>query len=230
MTTRQRPFPRPEALIFDMDGTLFRTETLLVPAYERAFLRLGQEGLYQGEVPPVSIIMASLGMLLKEIWARVLPSSGPEVHARLDAIFLEEQLALLREGSGELYPDVEGTLHALRAAGFRLFVASNGHEAYVKGVAGEKHIAELFEGMYSAGEYGTGTKVDLVRLLLEHSGVRTAWMVGDRLSDVEAGKDNGLPVVGCDYAEFGVPSSELDQADMRIRSFAELLHIIAGSG
>jgi len=226
MTIELRNGPKPEALIFDMDGTLFKTETVIVPAYERAYARLKEEGRVQGEMPPASILLGSLGMLLMDIWARVLPEADVPTRERMDVLLLEEQMLLLGEGVGELYPDVDETLRRLREAGYRLFVASNGLEGYVKGVAERLGIAERFEALYSAGEYRTASKVDLVRLLLERENVGSAWMVGDRSSDVEAGVGNGLPVIGCDYAEFGVSSDELKGATVRIRAFGELTKLL----
>ncbi|MNC24174.1 bifunctional 5'-methylthioadenosine/S-adenosylhomocysteine nucleosidase/phosphatase [compost metagenome] len=84
----------------------------------------------------------------------------------------------------------------------------------------------MFEELYSAGEFQTSSKVDLVHLLLERHGVRNAWMVGDRSSDVEAGLKNGLTVIGCDYAGFG-DGSELNGSHTRIRDFAELPGLFA---
>lgn len=43
---------KPEAMIFDMDGTLFKTETLLIPVYHRLFDQLRAENLYEGKTPP----------------------------------------------------------------------------------------------------------------------------------------------------------------------------------
>ncbi len=40
---------KPEAMIFDLDGTLFQTETLLLPAYRATFDRLREEGLYEAK-------------------------------------------------------------------------------------------------------------------------------------------------------------------------------------
>lgn len=214
---------RPEALIFDMDGTLFQTETNAVPAYESAFAKLRGEGVIAGGEPRVKELLGSLGMLLPDIWKRVLPDEPEAVRARMDEVFLEEELRLLAQGVGSLYPGVAETLRLLKDAGYRLFVASNGLERYVKGVAQYTGIAPLFEGLYSAGEYRTSSKVELVRLLLQRHGVGSAWMVGDRSSDVEAGRANGLKVIGCDYASFGVSADdELRGADVRIRSFREL--------
>lgn len=217
---------RPEAMLFDLDGTLFQTETLLIPAYKATFDALRQEGTFTEETPPESIILGCLGMLLDQIWLKVLPDASPEVRKRADELFVHYELEYLNKNFGELYPEVKETLEELKARGVRLFVASNGLEPYVKGVPERKGIGALFEGLYSAGEYRTVSKVDLVKILLDRFGVRSAWMVGDRSSDVEAGKKNGLSVIGCDYAGFG-SGHELDGADVKIRRFGELLELYA---
>lgn len=215
---------RPEAMIFDMDGTLFKTETLILPAYHQSFDQLRKEGLYEGETPPEELLLGGLGMLLVDIWNKVMPGSSEEARLRIDDLLLHYQEEGLKQGIGELYPGVKETLESLQAQGVRLFVASNGLELYVKEVARHMGIASCFEGLYSAGEYQTKSKVDLVRILLEQHEVKSAWMVGDRSSDVEAGTKNGLPVIGCDYAGFG-KADELEGSTVIIHSFEELLEI-----
>lgn len=215
---------KPEAMIFDMDGTLFKTETLLVPVFHQVFDQLREEGLYTGETPPEQLILSSLGMLLPEIWRRVIPDQGEAVHRRADELLLEFELEGLQQLATELYPQVPETLQELSGRGVRLFVASNGLEHYVKGVARAHRIFPLFEGIFSAGEHQTATKVDLVKLLLDKHGVSRAWMVGDRSSDVEAGKKNGLTAIGCAYAGFG-DGGELAGSDALIRSFDELVSL-----
>jgi phosphoglycolate phosphatase len=219
--------PTPRAMIFDLDGTLFRTESILLPAYHAMFDRLREEGLYEGETPPEERILSGLGMLLKQIWERVMPEASDEVRQRADLVLLEEQSVRLKAGEGELYEGVRETLEKLHSRGIRLFIASNGLEGYVKGVPQAKGISPYFEALYSAGEYQTSTKVDLVRLLLERYNIQPneAWMVGDRSSDVEAGLMNGLFVVGCDYAGFG-KESELDGSHARIRAFPDILELL----
>jgi phosphoglycolate phosphatase len=217
--------PLPQAVIFDLDGTLFQTETLLETVHRRVFETLRSEGLYQGPTPPIAMLLGSLGMLLTDIWKRVMPDGSPASHDRANVLLLQYELEELAFGRGSLYPGVRETLDALHGRGIRLFIASNGLEAYVKGVPQVKGLAELFEGTYSAGEFGTVSKVDLVRRLMGTCGVKGGWMVGDRSSDVEAGLKNGLSVVGCDYAGFG-REGELDGSDAVIRSFPELLGLL----
>lgn len=215
---------KPQAIVFDMDGTLFKTETLLIPAYHGVFDKLREEGLYKGETPPDHLMLGSLGMLLEDIWKVVMPGEQAEVHRRADELLLEFELRGLEEAGSELYPSVPETLKELHDRGVKLFVASNGLEHYVKGVAAAHQIAPLFDGMYSAGEFATASKVDLLRKLMDDFGLETLWMVGDRSSDVEAGKKNGQIVIGCSYAGFG-KDDELKGADILISEFSQLLNL-----
>lgn len=215
---------KPQAMIFDMDGTLFQTETVLLPAYHRLFDTLREEGLYTAPTPPEERILGSLGMLLEEIWKIVMPDGSERAHERANELLLQLELEGLQGGDTLLYPAVKDTLEALKERGIRLFVASNGLEHYVKGVAEAHGILSLFDGLYSAGEHDTKSKVDLVEMLLQREGVNSAWMVGDRSSDVEAGKKNGLSVIGCAYAGFGV-DQELEGSDILIDSFDQLLEL-----
>lgn len=217
----ERKLAKPEALIFDMDGTLFETDTLLVKVHERLFRTLREEKLYTLETPPVDKLLACLGMLLDDIWKQIMPDSTEAARRRADELMLQYELEGLAAGEGELYPHVAETLAELKKSGAKLFVASNGLEEYVKGVAKHKGISQLFDGLYSAGEYGTATKVDLVARLLKDHGIGSAWMVGDRSSDVEAGKGNGIATIGCAYAKYGRPS-ELAGADVLISDFRQL--------
>lgn len=214
--------PKPEAMIFDLDGTLFKTESILLSAYHRVFDTLRAEGLHHGATPPEERILSSLGMLLAQIWLRMMPDSTEAARRRADELLVAYQAEELAEGRGELYPGVASTLRELESRGVRLFIASNGLEAYVKHVPAAFGVADCFESIYSAGEYGTASKVDLVRMLMETYGVKHAWMVGDRSSDVEAGQRNGLVVAGCRYAGFGA-SEELAGADFLIGGLPELL-------
>ncbi|MBT2287675.1 HAD hydrolase-like protein [Paenibacillus albidus] len=213
---------KPEAMVFDMDGTLFQTESLLLPAYHKMFDVLREEGLYTAPTPPEERILGSLGMLLADIWKNVMPEADEQVHRRADELLLKLEIEGLEAGGTLLYPQVIETLTALKARGVRLFVASNGLEDYIHSIVVVHELKELFEGLYSAGGQGTATKTELLRILLDNHGISDAWMVGDRSSDVEAGKGNNQTVIGCAYAGFG-RQDELKGSDVIITAFDELI-------
>ncbi|GMA65233.1 HAD hydrolase-like protein [Alicyclobacillus fastidiosus] len=216
---------RPQAIIFDLDGTLFQTESLSIPAYHATFAQLRSEGLFSGETPPESLFLNSLGLLLEEIWVRVMPNSSQATRHRANELLLSYQLQFLADGYGAMYPHVTETLEQLHKRGYQLFVASNGLESYVRNVIEHMSCARLFSGLYSAGEFQTASKVDLVGLVLCQHRLASAWMCGDRYSDIEAGQMNDLPTVGCDYGGFA-GAEELQGADFIIHAFSDLLHLL----
>ncbi|BCU80353.1 MTA/SAH nucleosidase [Polycladomyces abyssicola] len=216
------------AMIFDLDGTLFQTEKVAVPAFRRTFERLRRSGRYEGSLPTDEEIQSVFGLTHVEIWNRLLPGADEQTKQTADRWMLEEELHCLQQGMGALYPGVGETLHRLAREGWPLFIASNGILPYVKGVLTAFELLPLFSGIYTAGEYQTREKKDLVRILMNEHGVTGGYMVGDRSSDVEAGLANGLTVIGCRYAGFPNFSgeSELDGAHVVIDSFPSLLNVI----
>ncbi len=213
-------FDKPEALVFDVDGTLFQTESILDNAYYQTFQDLKE--LYHDEPPSIEKMYACIGMTEEELWANIAPNASNKIKKAVGKRMIEWEIDGLKNGLGKLYPKTCETLEYLKNKGYSLFVASNGEEDYVKGVIKYTGLEHLFEEVYSAGEYKTVSKVDLVKLILNNHNVTEAWMIGDRSSDVEAGIANGLTVVGCDYAAFK-KRDELVHADLVIRSLQELL-------
>lgn len=217
-----------KAIIFDLDGTLFQTEQVAVPAFHRTYERLEGQGLYRGPRPSDDQVTSVFGMTPSDIWARLLPEASEQVKETADTWWLQDELDCLAEGMGELYPGVAESLEVLGGHGWRLFVASNGLGPYVRGVLRVFGISSLFEGIYSAGEQKIFQKERLVAKLMAEHKVSSGWMVGDRSSDVRAGKANGLQVLGCRYADFPQFSdeNELEGADEVIGSFNELLPLV----
>ncbi|NGM83053.1 HAD hydrolase-like protein [Paenibacillus sp. 7124] len=224
----QKLIVRPEAMVFDMDGTLLQTESLLLPAYHKMFDILREEGLYSGPTPPEERILGCLGMLLSDIWKNVMPEAGEAVHRRASELLAKLEIEGLEAGGSILYLSVPETLRKLKEQGIRLFVCSNGLEEYIHSIVVIHKLEDVFEGLYSAGGQGTSTKAQLLKLLLDNHGIGSAWMVGDRSSDVQAGKENGQTVIGCAYAGFG-REDELEGSDVIIRSFDQLLELYEGT-
>ncbi|MFD1424826.1 HAD family hydrolase [Laceyella tengchongensis] len=217
-----------KAIIFDLDGTLFQTEKVGVPAFRETFVQLRKEGLYDGEIPSNEKIQSVFGMTHEELWETLLPEASEEVRHTADQLMLAKELELFEQGVGQCYPGVEETLPQLIDQGWSLFIASNGVGPYVRGALSSKGLISLFKGIYTAGDYETETKVDLVRICKETHGITQGYMVGDRQSDVRAGLENGLVVIGCRYTgfpQFG-GEEELQGADMILSTFSELPSLV----
>ncbi|AKF94134.1 HAD family hydrolase [Brevibacillus laterosporus] len=209
------------AVIFDMDGTLLQTESMAIPGFRRTFQDLRDRHLWNGELPDDRAITSTLGRVLDEIWDEMLPEADEKTRELATELLAKHEEKLLDEGVVSLYPGVVEQLTALHEKGIALFVASNAMDGYVEAICEHFNITHLFTDLYSAGRFQTESKVDLVALLLKTYDVKQAVMVGDRKSDVEAGKKNHLWTIGCDFGF--ADSGELKNADVVIQGYAELL-------
>ncbi|MGA8943387.1 MAG: HAD family hydrolase [Thermoactinomyces sp.] len=217
-----------KAIIFDLDGTLFQTEKVGVPAYREAFLQLKKSGDFPGEIPSDEQIHSVFGLTHEQLWNKLLPDASAELKERADRLMLEKELELFHKGEGQLYPHVKATLTRLYNDGWPLFIASNGVGAYVNTALETEGLIFLFKGIYTSGDYKTKDKTELVRRCRQEQGITGGYMVGDRSSDIMAGKENGLFTIGCRYKgfpHFG-KENELSEADRVIHSFRDLLQLI----
>jgi phosphoglycolate phosphatase len=196
-------------LIFDLDGALFRTETVTIPAVREAFAAYGLEPPEDGE------IRGLIGTSSAE-YRRWLAARCPIALAEhVERFAVQRELALIPE-AGELYDGIAGALEALRGAVRALTICSNGPAAYVEAVLDHCSIASLFDVVRPRRE-DDADKSQMVHDLLaqldrprRHCGV----VIGDRWDDIEAAHANGLPALGVSwgYADAG----ELDEADLVI--------------
>jgi phosphoglycolate phosphatase len=209
----------PFAVIFDMDGTLFQTETVLVPALHKTFDRLRCEGLWQGDTP-VEKYLQILGVPLPEVWRRLMPKADEAVRRQADAWFLEDIIDEIEQGNGRLYPEVLTTLAELVKQGIPIFVASNGRSRYLAAIRTAFQLERYFTDFYSLDRFSLTSKSALVKQLLNDYQIEREIMVGDRRSDIQAAKDNGLWAIGC---RFGFANDEeLRGADVIIHQFSEI--------
>jgi phosphoglycolate phosphatase len=204
-------------LIFDLDGTLYRTES--------SFVRT-MRGVYSGHRLPYPGDGAILGMV-GETFATFLDwlagqGFGAERDELQDEIGRAEMEAI--RSHGELYSGVPETLGELRRRGCLLALCTNGDRRYVDAVLGRGRILSLFERL-STLEIGGRSKSERVGDLIREFQSPRPIMVGDRYHDVEAARANGCRMVGALYGY--ARDGELETADATIASFAELLGVVA---
>ncbi|MHC4827302.1 MAG: HAD family hydrolase [Planctomycetota bacterium] len=206
-------------LIFDLDGTLFHSETVTVPAAREAFET-------HGLTPPDDAEICSFigrTSAAYNAWLRTLcPPDDAEQILRTAA---ERELKLIGE-RGRLYPGVPEALAELRAAAPKLAVCSNGSGRYVEAVLAAHGIDAFFDVVRYRRPDDTskpqmaGELLGRLRDDLRQPGV----VIGDRHDDVESARANGLLAVGCAYG-YGA-DGELDGADAVAAGPAEIPGLI----
>ena len=207
-------------LIFDLDGTLYCTESSFLPTMRRVYAE------FSVPAPPDDEIMAVVGETFPTFVEWLLPQGFKAGREEVIETIVRYELAAI-SSEGKLYPGVQKTLAALQEAGHTIALCTNGDAQYAGAVLGATGIASLFAHLQTLDgdeDSKTGMVAELRQL---YPRVR-AYMIGDRYHDVEAGRANGCTVVGAAYG-YGRPG-ELDGVDYRIARFTELPSIISSSG
>ncbi len=211
------------SVIFDMDGTLFQTDTILENALEDTFQHLRSLQKWHTETP-LAQYRDIMGVPLPQVWETLLPGHTSEERSYTDAYFLERLIENIRSGKGALYPHTWEVLRFLKEQGHSIFVASNGLIEYLHAIVHYYALDTWVTETFSIQHIDSASKSDLVRVIIEKYNITGAAVVGDRLSDIQAATDNGLTAIGCrfDFAQ----EAELVQADIVIRDLLELTDII----
>ncbi|UYX55140.1 HAD hydrolase-like protein [Bacillus thuringiensis] len=212
-----------QALIFDMDGTLFQTDKILELSLDDTFDHLRSLQLWDAETP-IDKYREIMGAPLPKVWETLLPNHSNEVRKQIDAYFLERLIENIKSGKGALYPNVKEVFNYLKEIGCSIYIASNGLTDYLKAIVSHYDLEQWVTETFSIEQISSLNKGDLVKNILKKYDLKGAAVVGDRLSDINAAKDNGLIAIGCnfDFAQ----EDELAHADLVIDDLMELKGIL----
>lgn len=201
-------------VVFDLDGTLSKTESYAAPAILDALRAFGVTGFTTRDIAD------TFGARDEDTIVRFFGARAKEV----EAVFWKQVKA---NGSfnGYRYLPYDGVtemLGALKRSGCVLAVCSNAKMDYIAATLEKLRIAAYFDELQELVE--GCTKADTLRMLLHRVSPDQAFMVGDRCFDREAAAANHIPFIGCGYG-YG-REKELDGSDYLIASPLELLPII----
>jgi phosphoglycolate phosphatase len=203
-------------LIFDLDGTLYRTESSFPVTMRRIYKE------FSVPAPPDAEIMAMVGEPFGPFIEWLIPQGFPVGSRSLADRIARYERVTIRE-RGELFLGVEDTVRQLREVGFRTAVCTNGDRTYADLILTTFGLDGLFDAVSTHEDDGR-TKADMVRALLERFRPSHAFVVGDRYHDVEAGHANGCVVIGAEYGYAG--PGELNGADECIEHFSDLPAVV----
>ncbi|MGG0262478.1 HAD hydrolase-like protein [Bacillus mycoides] len=212
-----------QALIFDMDGTLFQTDKILELSLDDTFDHLRSLQLWN-TITPIDKYREIMGVPLPKVWEALLPNHSNEVREQTDAYFLERLIENIKNGNGALYPNVKEIFSFIKENNCSIYIASNGLTEYLQAIVSYYVLDQWVTEIFSIEQIHSLNKGDLVKCILKKYDIKEAAVVGDRLSDINAAKDNGLIAIGCnfDFAQ----EDELAHADLVIDDLMELKGIL----
>lgn len=213
----QHIVPSDVLLIFDLDGTLYRTESSFIPTMKAVYANHGIP--YVGD----DVVLGMVGETFPTFIEWLAPQGFPR-----DEDVVSEEIAGHEHQSivdqGELYPQVEATLRCLKQQRFKLAICTNGDMEYVAAVLGKFGLLTLFDEIKTYGDRQQ-SKTEMIAALLERFHPLHSFMIGDRYHDFEAGHANGCMVVGATYGF--ASDGEADEVDIQLDRFGDLPGIVA---
>lgn len=193
----------PQAVLFDLDGTLVDSVPDLSHAIDRMLARMGQEPV--GETAVRQWVGNGAQMLVRRALARHMDITTANVHPvifdQAYPLFLRlygEQLA----ARSVLYPGVQHCLDLLKAEGVPMAVVTNKPMQFTAPMLDGFGLSGYFDCVLG-GDSLAQKKPDAAPLLqaMQELGSRpeTTLMVGDSVNDLQAARAAGCPVACVPY-------------------------------
>ena len=237
--------PLPRAILFDLDDTLIRAYAQPEEAWRRLLQTfaapLGATDDSAVEGVRIAVMEESRSFWNNETaaakWRLDIPGARRlavrQGLARLgradDALAdrIADAFTEMRRNEYRLYPDAHATVDALRSAGVRLALVTNGAGETQRAKIERFDLSHRFDHIQIEGEFGQGKpELAVYRHALERLEVDAAdaWMVGDNSEwEVVAPQRLGMAGIWYDPFEAGVPALAAARPSRIIRRLAELI-------
>ena len=177
-------------VIFDLDGTLNQTRLYAVEAVRRALAELGVFHFTDED------ICAQFGAMPADYVRLYLPDGDEILHQRFLSLESSYEDKLMKE-NGRAFDGARESMEQLRSAGYRLAICSNSSERYIRLVLTTIGLIDLVDEIQPL--LPGMLKTQTLDLLLQRIKPEKAVMVGDRVFDQEAARENKIPFIGCAY-------------------------------
>ena len=206
-----------DALILDVDGTLWDSTSIVAGAWTRAARENGFEDM---TVEP-DMLKGLFGMTMDDIARALVPgASGEQREGLMEKCVLYEQQALEADPCDICYPGVIDTIRKLSGR-IGIAIVSNCQSGYIELFMEKTGLtAKEIQDKECFGDTGCG-KADNILSVVKRNGYKKAYYVGDIDADRASAREAGIGFISAEYG-FGDPI----EADVRIDSFEELSELI----
>ena len=204
-----------ESLIFDIDGTLWDSRSLVAKGYNT---QLKEEGMERFSVD-AEVLKSVFGKVMTEIADILFAELPAEERYPLLERCMEREHEVLHEDECRIgYPKVKETLEELKKK-HRLFIVSNSQCGYPELCINKMGLGDLISGHMCFGDTGTCKGETIKKLMADHN-ITSACYVGDTAGDMEAADHAGIPFIYCTFG-FGA----VDHYWKKIDRFEQLLEL-----
>lgn len=206
-----------DAVIFDVDGTLWDTTDLVAEAWNKAVEEYG----IQKEKPVTGDrLKKEFGKPMNEIMDNLFPGESEETKVEVLAKCCHYEHEILENHKENLlYEGVREVFETL-AASCKVCVVSNCQSGYIEQCLEKNDLGKYVTDTECYGDTLL-SKGENIRLVMERNQIKSAIYVGDTVGDQKASEDAGISFV---YAAYGF--GEVQGAWKEIGDIREVLKIV----
>lgn len=205
-----------KTVVFDFDGTLVDSSRDIAGAFCASLKR------FSLDPPPLESVYPLIGRPLSEMYAGFAePAQIGELIASYRAIY-----PTLWTENTRPFQGVTEVLSGLRTRGYRLAVATTKGSDTVRAIAAELGLASYFDYLQGTDGFAHKPAPDVVLRALTGAGGTGAWMVGDTVADILAGKAAGLKTYAVTWGthdEATLQTAEPDVLEPNINALLDVL-------
>ena len=235
----------PRAILFDLDDTLIRAYAQPEEAWTR-LLHIFSAHLDAHDAGAIERVRAAIMGEARAFWndrteaarwrldiptaRRLSVRRGLEKFGRPDEALADriaDAFTEMRRREYQLYPDAHATVDALRDAGVKLALVTNGAGDPQRAKIERFELAHRFHHIQIEGEFGQGKpELAVYQHAMEKLGVAAAdtWMVGDNYEwEVVAPQSLGIRGIWYDPFDAGIPAHATARPSRVIKRLAELV-------
>lgn len=207
-------FKNLDAIIFDLDGTLWDACDALTDSYNKICREYGQDEV------GVDLVRSLMGKRFDAIFGAVFPGLGKEHMDKVQELQAKYEDIVIRENKGGVvFEGMRETLDEINK-NIKIYIVSNCQDGYVEAFADVHDMWDYFEDYENPGRTGLD-KAENIKLVLDRNNIKNAIYIGDTQHDKDSAKEAGLPFVFADYG-FG----DVDEYDAKITKPSDLLDLI----
>lgn len=212
-----------EIIVFDNDGTLYPAGPAVGGRVLEAHAEYVRRHGLNIATPSKEWLNRMIGLDAREFYAGMMPDQPPAVRSDFEDFCLEYELEAVREHP-YMYDGAEELLAALKRAGRRLALVSNGGPTYVQNVWDVCGYGRFFAASYPNSAPDYAPKGQRLKQAIADLGGGPAVMIGDRISDLEAAGEAGAEFIGCRYG-YALPG-ELNGARYTVEEVSGLYNLL----
>lgn len=207
-----------KAIIFDLDGTLLNTDTLIQKSFIHVFKKYKPDYTLSQEE-----LLSFLGPSLKETFSRYF-----------DKTMVEELINYYREFNHShhedyvtIYPYVKETLLKLKELGYPLGIVTTKVKDAVYIGLDLFDLTDCFDVIIGHDDVSR-SKPDPEGIFkaLKALNVDDGYYIGDNVTDIQAGKNAGMKTIGVKWSPKGYDLMEKENPDCMVDSYQEILEYI----